>query len=426
MLPAGLRHRFPSALKGNRRVPPVSCRAMEFVDPEDERSSFGSPPPPDDRLWRHPSELTEGAPPGPVSSGRAAPDARDPRPRRPTWVVAGVSALGASLVSTGLVLIFVGLREGDRAAPVAVERQLAQPRWTVASSPIAEIAERARAAIVQLRVQAGDRAEAGSGVIFRTDGHVLTSAHLVQGATSLRAVLATGREVAARLVGSDPDTDTAVVKLDGGPFPVATVGSAMNLHVGQTAVAIGSSVTVGVISALHQEVRPLGGEPTLLDMIQTDAGMSPGSSGGALLDGDGAVIGITSAVVTDEPGGSRGFATAIDTARSVADELIRTGRVLHPWLGIEGTDVHGSVAAELDVDGGAMVGQVKPGSPAERGGLAPRDVIVGVNGRAVHSMSELVMVLRALGPGAVANLEVVREGRHRSVAVVLAERPTSS
>jgi S1-C subfamily serine protease len=255
---------------------------------------------------------------------------------------------------------------------------------------------------------------------------VLTSAHLVQGATSLRAVLATGREVVARLVGSDPDTDTAVVKLDGGPFPVATVGSAMNLHVGQTAVAIGSSVTVGVISALHQEVRPLGGEPTLLDMIQTDAGVSPGSSGGALLDGDGAVIGITSAVVTDEPGGSRGFATAIDTARSVADELIRTGRVLHPWLGIEGTDVHGSVAAELDVDGGAMVGQVKQGSPAERGGLAPRDVIVGVNGRAVHSMSELVMVLRALGPGAVANLEVVREGRHRSVAVVLAERPTSS
>ena len=399
---------------------------MEFVDPEDERSSFGSPPPPDDRLWRHPSEMAASPPSGPVLSRPVGPLPPEPRPRRPTWVVAGASALGASLVSTGLVLILVGLRGGDHAAPVAVERQLARPRWTVASSPIADIAERARGAIVALRVRAGDQEEAGSGVIFRTDGHALTSAHLVHGATSLRALLATGREVAATLVGSDPDTDIAVVKLDGGPFPVATLGSAMDLHVGQTAVAIGSSVTVGVISALHREVRPVGDEPTLLDMIQTDARISPGSSGGALLDGDGAVIGITSAVGTDDPGGSPGFATAIDTARSVADELIRTGRVVHPWLGIEGTDVHGSLAAELDVDGGAMVGQVKEGSPAQSGGLAPRDVIVGVNGRAVDSMGELVMALRALGPGATANLEVVREGRRRSATVVLAERPASS
>jgi putative serine protease PepD len=397
---------------------------MEFVDPEDERLSFGSPPSPDDRLWRHPSELAQSPPPGPVSSGLLAPRAPDPRPRRPTWVVAGASALGASLVSTGLVLIFVGLREGDRAAPVAVERQLARPRWTVASSPIADIAERARAAIVQLQVESGDGTQAGSGVVFRSDGHVLTSAHLVRGATSLRALLATGREVVATLVGSDPDTDTAVVRLDGGPFTVATLGSAMDLHVGQTAVAIGSSVSVGVISALHREVRPDGGEPTLLDMIQTDAGVSPGA-GGALLDEDGAVVGITTAV-TDASGAGPGFATAIDTARSVADELIRTGRVVHPWLGIEGTDVHGSIAAELDVEGGAMVSAVKDGSPAKSGGLASRDVVVGVNGRAVHSMGELVMILRALGPGATANLEVVREGRHRSVAVVLAERPASS
>ena len=398
---------------------------MEFVDPEDERSSFGSPPPPDDRLWRHPSELTGSPPPGPVSSRLLAPRAPDPRPRRPTWVVAGASALGASLVSTGLVLIFVGLRDTDRTAPVAVERQLARPRWTVASSPIADIAERAGAAIVQLRVQTGAATEAGSGVVFRTDGHALTSAHLVRDATSLRALLPTGREVAATLVGSDPDTDTAVIKLEEGPFPVATLGSAMNLHVGQTAVAIGSSVTVGVISALHREVRPAAGEPTLFDMIQTDAGISPGSAGGALLDEYGAVIGITTAV-TDDAGGTPGFATAIDTARSVADELIRTGRVVHAWLGIEGTDVHGSIASELDVDGGAMVAQVKDTSPAHRGGLAPRDVIVGVNGRAVRSMGELVMVLRGLGPGATADLEVVREGRHRSVVLVLAERPASS
>ncbi|HWC10272.1 MAG TPA: trypsin-like peptidase domain-containing protein, partial [Acidimicrobiales bacterium] len=329
-------------------------------------------------------------------------------------------------VSTGLVLIVLGLQGSDRAAPVAVERQLAGPRWTVANSPIAEIAERARPAIVQLRVETGDQAETRSGVIFRTDGHVLTNARVVGGATSVRALLASGREVAAKVVGRDPDTDTAVVKLDGGPFPVATLGSAMDLHVGQTAVAIGSSVTVGVISALHREVRPLGETQTLFDMIQTDARVAPESSGGALLDENGAVIGITSALATDGPGAaSPGFATTIDVARSVADELIRTGRVVHPWLGIEGTDVHG-LAAELDVEGGAMVAQVKSGSPAAIGGLARRDVIVGVNGRPVHSMGELVVMVRAIGPGGVANLDLVRDGRRRSVTVVLAARPVSS
>ncbi len=395
---------------------------MEFVDPEDDSPSFGSPPPPDDRLWRHPSEMA-----GPAAPSRPPSFQRpEPRPRRPTWFVAGASALGASLVSTGLVLIFVGLRGGDRATPVAVERQLAPPRWTVASSPIAEIAERARAAIVQLRVQTADHAETGSGVIFRTDGHVLTNARVVEGVSSLRALLASGREVAATLVGTDPDTDTAVVKLDGGPFPVATLGSAMDLHVGQTAVAMGSSVTVGVISALHREVRPAGTTQTLFDMIQTDAHISPASAGGALLDGNGAVIGITATVGSSDGGDSPAFATPVDVARSVADELIRTGRVEHAWLGIEGTDVHGSVAAELDVEGGAMVGQVKAGSPAESGGLAAGDVIVGVNGRPVRSMGELVMILRSLEPGATAKLELVREGRHRSRTIVLGERPTSS
>jgi S1-C subfamily serine protease len=185
-------------------------------------------------------------------------------------------------------------------------------------------------------------------------------------------------------------------------------------------------VTVGVISALHREIRPVSGGLTLLDMIQTDAPVPRGSSGGALLDENGAVIGITTAVATGEAGESQGFATTIDVARSVADELIRTGRVVHPWLGIEGSDVHSSTAAELGVDGGAMVSKVKSGSPAASGGLAAGDVIVAVNGRPVRSMGELVMMLRSLYPGAVAKFELVRERRHRSVSVVLAERPAIS
>src|SRR5205085_6266330 len=147
-------------------------------------------------------------------------------------------------------------------------------------------------------------------------------------------------ELTAKVVGSDPENDVAVLKVDGGPFPVATVGTAADLHVGQPAIAIGSplglaggpSVTVGVVSALHRRIEARSGPP-LLDMIQTDAPISPGSSGGALLDADGAVIGITTAVAVSEVGAEGlGFATPIDLARSAAEQLIATGKVVHVWL----------------------------------------------------------------------------------------------
>ena len=396
---------------------------MEFVEPEDEPQPFRAPPAPDDRLWRHPSEVI--AEPSP-RRGRA-------RRRHSTWMVAGVSAVGASLLSTGLVLTVVGLRRSRPATPVAVERQLVRPRVTVAGSSVVEIAERARPAIVQLRVESPGRSGNGSGVIFRSDGHVLTNAHVVEGATAIKVALANGRELVGRVVGADPETDTAVLKLEGGPFPTATLGSAVDLRVGQTAVAIGSplglsggpSVTVGVISAVHRNISPLGSSHTLFDMVQTDAPVSPGSSGGALLDGDGGVIGITTAVTSNEGGGDAlGFATPIDVARAVAEELISTGKVEHVWMGVEGSDLDGATATELDVDGGAMIGQVTSASPAERAGLAPRDVVVAVDGRAVRSMGELVAALRAHRPGDKVSLEVVRDGHHHQTAVTLDERPS--
>lgn len=397
---------------------------MEFVDPEDEPSPFREPPSPDDRLWRHPSELS------PTSDA-------DRRTATGTslWLVAAVSALGASLLSAGLV---VALVRRDRApSPVtAVERQLVRPRTAVnaATSAVVDIAERVRPAIAQLKTQVGDQPGTGSGVFFRSDGHVLTNAHVVEGTTAIRVVMANGRELAARLIGADPDTDTAVVKVDGGPFPVATLGSALDLRVGETAIAIGSplglaggpSVSVGVVSALHREIRPRGSGRTLVDLIQTDATIVPGSSGGALLDDDGAVIGITTAAASGESGVEGvGFATPIEVARSVADELIRTGRVVHVWLGIEGTDIDGALAEELHLDGGAMVGQVKGGSPAEHGGVAARDVVVAVDGHRVKSMGELVVALRGRTPGQTVTLEVVRDRQRRTMAVTLAERPPS-
>ena len=352
------------------------------------------------------------------------------------WLVAAVSALGASLLTTGLVVAFVRREPAPSATP-AVEREVVRPRNAVstAASAVVDIAERVRPAIAQLKTQIAEQGGTGSGVFFRSDGHVLTNAHVVDGATAIRLVTANGRELPARVLGSDPDTDTAVVKVDGGPFPVATLGSALDLRIGQTAIAIGSpfglaggpSVTVGVVSGLHREIRPRGSSRALFDLIQTDATISPGSSGGALLDADGAVIGITTAVASTGPGVEGvGFAIPIEVARSVADELIRTGRVVHVWLGIEGTDLDGALAEELRLDGGAMVGEVKGGSPAEHGGLAARDVVVAVDGRKVKSMGELVVALRGRSPGQTLSVEIVRDREHRTMRVTLAERPPSS
>jgi S1-C subfamily serine protease len=246
--------------------------------------------------------------------------------------------------------------------------------------------------------------------------------------------------VTGRVVGTDTDSDTAVVKVDGGPYPVATLGTTADLKVGQQAIAIGSplglsggpSVTVGVVSALHRTVRTRNSAQTpngqtLIDMVQTDAPIAPGSSGGALLDAYGRVIGITSAVaVTDTGAEGFGFATPIDLARSVADQLITTGKVVTVWLGVEGSDLDGATATDLDVDGGAMVERVKDDSPAERAGLAARDVIVGVDGKSVNSMGMLAVTVRGHRPGDVVTLDVVREKQHHAMKVTVAERPQPS
>jgi len=356
--------------------------------------------------------------------------------------VAGASALVASIVSTGLVVALVGTRGRAPSADVAVERQMVRPRTasTVSASPVVDMAERVRPAIVQVKVQSADASSTGSGVLFRTDGHVLTTARVVQGAATIRVAMANGRELEARLVGTDPETDTAVVKVDGGTFPVATLGTAVDLRVGQTAMAMGfplglaggPSMTGGIISALHREITPGQANPNqahtaLVDMIQTDAPISPDWSGGALLDANGAVIGITTAMPSgDAPTNGFGFATTIDVARSVADELIRTGKVVHSWLGIEGGDLDPATALDLNLDGGAMVAEVAAASPAPRAGLETRDVIVAFDGHDVTSMGDLVMALRSHAPGNTVVLKVIRDRRPRTATIMLVERPPTS
>ena len=395
---------------------------MEFVEPDDEPQPYREPPSPDDRLWRHPSEIVV----------KRAPV------RRQLWMVALASALAASVLSTGLAVVAGSLLESDDgvASRPAVDTGGVLPGPSIAAGSKADvvaIAERVRPAIVQLRVERG-RSGSGSGVLFRSEGYVLTNAHVVEGASSVSVVLSNGREHPAQVVGFHSDSDTAVVKIEGGPFPVAQLGTTMDLKVGQEAIAIGSplgliggpSVTVGVVSALHRTVRTRGGQP-LSDMVQTDAPIAPGSSGGALLDAGGRVIGITTAVaMTDTGAEGFGFATPIDSARSVAEQLITTGKVVTVWLGVEGGDLDGATALDLNVNGGAIVERVKADSPAERAGLAARDVIVGVDGRPVTSMGMLAGAVRAHRPGDVLMLDIVRDRQHHGMKVTVAERPPGS
>lgn len=392
---------------------------MEFVEPEDGPQPFRLPPPPDDRLWRHPSEI------GPP---------RTPPLRRQLWVVGIASALAASFLSTGLAVVAGNLLDsggGARASDTA--GIIPQPTRALARADVVGIADRVRPAIVRLKVERG-RSGSGSGVLFRSDGHLLTNAHVVEGATAVTVVLASGREVTARVVGSDPDSDTAVVKIDGGPYPVADIGSMAGVRVGQEAIAIGSplglsggpSVTVGVVSALHRTVRTRTGQ-SLIDMVQTDAPIAPGSSGGALLDAGGRVIGITTAMaMTDTGAEGFGFATPIDSARSAAEQLIATGKVVTVWLGVEGSDLDVATALDLDLDGGAMVERVMADSPAARAGLAARDVIVRVDGTPITSMGMLVVAVRAHRPGDVLTLEIVRDKQRHGMKVTAAERPAGS
>jgi len=394
---------------------------MEFVE-SDDGSPFRRPPALDDRIWRHPSE---------VGAARTAPGGPRLVPQRTVWLIAIAAALAASALSTGVLLGLgaVGTRS-HQVTPTAAT--LPGPPAT-AVEPFVAIAERVRPAITEIKVTRGAARSSGSGVVFREDGHVLTNAHVVDGAASVQVVLSSGREISGRVVASDPVTDTAVVKIDGGPFPVAELGTAADLKVGQAVIAIGSplalvggpSVTAGVISALHRSVKTQG-DAFLFDMIQTDAPISPGSSGGALVDGKGRIIGVTTAIAVSDVGPEGlGFATPIDVARSIGDELIATGKATHAWIGIEGRDLDGAMAHDMSLDGGVLVASVRPNEPAAIAGIAAQDVILSLDGRPVLTMGAFVVSLRAHRPGDVVTVEFMRDRQRIAKGVTLAERPAN-
>jgi S1-C subfamily serine protease len=281
---------------------------------------------------------------------------------------------------------------------------------------------------LQVRHAGGRRGEAvgsGSCFVFTPDGFVLTNSHVVHGASALAAVADDGEPIPCELVGDDPATDLAVVRLARPTAAPVELGDASRLVVGQLAVAIGNplgfqcTVTAGVVSALGRSLRSQSGR--LIDsVIQTDAALNPGNSGGPLVASDGRVIGVNTAVI--QPAQGIAFAISIETAKFVTGLLMKEGRVRRSFLGIAGQDVLLRPAIVqslgLDVKSGLLVLGVEAASPAQRAGLAEGDVVVGLAGKPVRGVDDLHRALTAERVGQATELELLRRGRRERLTVV--------
>ncbi len=269
----------------------------------------------------------------------------------------------------------------------------------------------------------------GSGVIVASEGYVLTNHHVVDGADDIQLVLADGRRIAARVRGTDPETDLAVLKAEASGLPAITFGDLDAVEVGDAVLAIGNpfgfgnTVTSGIVSALG---RTQLGINRYEDFIQTDAAINPGNSGGALVDAAGRLIGINSTIYS-RSGGSMGigFAIPVSLARDVLAQIIEKGEVTRGWLGVEPQDVDAAAARALALDRaeGVVIVGLQRGGPADRAGIRVRDVVVEVEGRPTHNTPTLLARIAQLPPGSSARVTVLRDGRPVAVDVTVGRRP---
>lgn len=356
------------------------------------------------------------------------------RLRLGTLIVLAVAALviGAGGAAAG---VFLGSRTVVNAPDPIVTLAKAQPAVESAPGSVADIAARVLPAVVSIEVRVGSGGEAGSGIVVDANGYILTNNHVISMAkdssAGLTVVFNDGASTrrTGRVIGTDPATDLAVVKVDGvHGLTVADLGDSEALKVGDSVIAVGSplgltgTVTTGIVSALHRPVR-LGAsgtsEDAVIDAIQTDAAVNPGNSGGPLVDASGAVVGINTAIRTlsNDPlsGGSigLGFAIPIDDARAVADILIAHGTVAHPTLGV---NVRSATDGSTD---GAQVQNVVDGGPAAKAGIEEADVIIAIDDRPVRSADEMVVAVQRYTVGDTVPVTLLRDGKRMTVSVTL-------
>lgn len=272
-------------------------------------------------------------------------------------------------------------------------------------------------------------ANLGSGVIVSPEGYILTNQHVVDGADQIEVALADGRTATAKVIGSDPETDLAVLKINMTDLPTITLGRSDRSRVGDVVLAIGNpfgvgqTVTMGIISALGRNHLGIN---TFENFIQTDAPINPGNSGGALVDVNGNLLGINTAIYS-RSGGSLGigFAIPVSTARTVLESIITTGSVTRGWIGVEPQDVTPEIAESfgLQQKSGAIVAGVLQGGPADKAGIKPGDILVSVNGDDITDTTKLLNTVAQIKPGTATKVHVVRKGKEFDVNVVIGKRP---
>ncbi len=270
----------------------------------------------------------------------------------------------------------------------------------------------------------------GSGVIVSANGYILTNHHVIESANEINIALSDGRTLPAKIVGADPETDLAVLKIETSNLPAITFGQSDNLSVGDWVLAIGNpfgvgqTVTLGIVSALR---RTHLGINTFENFIQTDAAINPGNSGGALVDGAGNLVGINSAIYS-RTGGSQGigFAIPVSLAKQVMEQIIREGGVTRGWVGIEVQDLTPELVESFGLKNadGALITGVLKGGPADRSGVKPGDVLLKVNSKTVTDSSSLLNLIAILKPGETARLVVARKNLNLEFTVDIARRPS--
>jgi len=310
-------------------------------------------------------------------------------------------------------------------------------------SPVTAVAKKLQPSIVNIKIRQSVRGSfhpevvsgVGSGVIYRSDGYILTNNHVISGAKDIFVTVGT-EEIKGELVAADQETDLAVIKINRSGLPAAEFGSTNKLQVGELAVAIGSpfgfehTVTSGIVSALNRTVSvpDSSGDATTTytNLIQTDAPINPGNSGGALSDAKGRVIGINTLIIsTSGVTEGVGFAIPAETVKDVADQLIEKGKASHPYMGISGSNIDDVLidASKLSVGKGAIVLDVLKGTPADKAGLKKNDVITAIDGKKVETMDELLVEIRQKKVGDTISVTLYRGSEQRTVELTLVEKP---
>jgi len=354
-----------------------------------------------------------------------------------------ISGITALILAVALVAVLPRFGFTQVGAALWSERPVTTTAPAPAASPWVELARTLKPAVVNISTKRVDKSNQsfeqffggrprravrslGSGFVINPNGLIVTNNHVVDGATEIKVTLADGRELPGRVLGRDPKTDIALLKVDATGLLVIPLGDSSRLQVGEPVMAIGNpfgleqTVTTGIVSATGRVI----GEGPCDDFIQTDASINPGNSGGPLLNIDGKVIGINTAIVA--AGQGIGFSIPINQARDVMQQLITRGRVVRGWLGIAIQDVTDQLSGSFGVKerGGVLVAEVMKGSPAETAGLKAGDVVVELGGAPVKEVPDLQRKVAAVKPGQTLKLTVIREKKPVSVTVKIGEMPS--